>query len=248
VKTIPKISLLLGLCGPVAALAQSTAPQIPLGELSVNKNLLRIGASPTLTWSASYPQPVTEVVTVNPDDSLTTKKKVELTVRVLGVAFQSGSLQLPTKLSVRFNNGSWSTRFLGATGDVRPDVPVYTGVVNANTRVDFEFRGASDNKKNNAKTNRESDWNWGYAPVATTSESQKKIALTDGQATPDYAPAYNQKNIKSHLSSVLSADGQSVSIGPRDVIYLSELSSAAPNTTYFDMQDLVLLVTMKEVP
>ena len=247
-KTIHKFQILLGLFCPAVACAQAVAPQIPLGELSVNRNLLRLGASPTLTWAANYPNPVHEVITVNPDDSVVTKKRVTVTARVLGVAFQSGTLQLPAKLEMRLNNGSWTQRFLGAANNVNPNNPVYTGVVNANTKLDFRFRGASNKNKNNPQTTKESDWQWSYSPVATSTTSQSKMALVDGQAVPSYAPAYSQGDITSFLTSYITPDGSAVKVGPRDVIYLTELSSASPNTTYFDMQDMVLLVNFTEAP
>ena len=247
-KTIHKFQILFGLFAPALAMGQAMAPQIPLGELSVNRSLLRMGASPTLTWAANYPVPVLEVITVNPDDSIVTKKKVQVTVRVLGVAFQSGNLQLPGKLEMRLNNGSWTPRFLGAANNVNPNNPVYTGIVNANTKLDFRFRGASNKNKNNPQTTKESDWQWNYSPVATSTTSASKMALVDGQAVPSYAPAYSQGDITSFLTSYISPDGTAVKVGPRDVIYLTELSSASPNTTYFDMQDMVLLVNFTEVP
>ena len=246
-RTIYKLQILLGLLTPAVALAQAVSPQIPMGTLSVNRSLLRIGTSPTLTWTATYPLPVNDVVTVHPDHGITTKKKVEVTVRVLGVAFQSGSLQLPTQLSMRLNNGSWTTRFLGAAKDVQPTVPVYTGTVTANTKLDFRFVGANDKKKNNPQTTKSSDWYWDNPAISTSTSSQNKTVLTDGQTPPSYAPAYSQGTIKSFLTSSITPQG-TVSIGPRDLIYLTELSTASPGTTYFDMQDLVLLVNFKEVP
>lgn len=247
-KTIHKIQFLVGLFCPTMAMAQAMAPQIPLGSLSVNRNLLQVGASPTLTWNASFPQPVNDVITVNPDHSVVTKKRTQITVRLLGVAFQSGSLQLPAQLSMRLNDGSWSTRFLGAAKDVKPNIPVYSGIIEANSKLDFRFVGASDKRKNNPQTTKSEDWNWNYPAVATSTSSQNKIVLKDGEAAPSYAPAYSQGSIKSFLSSVMSPDGTTVRVGPRDVIYLTELSSAAPNTSFFDMQDMVLLVTFDEAP
>ena len=247
-KTIYKLQVLLGFCCPALAMSQAMAPQIPLGTLSVNRNLLQVGTSPTLSWHASFPQPVADMITVNTDHSVVTKKPAQVTVRLLGVAFQAGSLQLPAQLSMRLNDGSWSTRFLGAANDVKPNIPVYTGVVPANTKLDFRFVGASGKSKNNPETTKAQDWQWNYPAVATSTTSVNKAVLQDGQPAPSYAPAYSQGSIKSFLTSVMSADGTTVKVGPRDVIYLTELSTAEPNTTNFDMQDMVLLVTFDEVP
>ena len=247
-KTFHKFQILLGLCCPVLAMGQAAAPQIPLGTLSVNRNLLLLGTSPTLSWHANYPQPVVQVITVNPDHSIVTNQKVQMTVRVLGVDFKSGTLNLPARLEMRLNGGSWSQRYLGAARDVKPKTPVYTGVVNANTRVDFRFMGASDKSKSNPRTTTLADWQWNYPAVTTTTTSLNKSALRDGQATPAQAPAFSQGSIAGFLSTVITPGGQAAQIGPRDVLYLTELSTASPNTSSFDMQDMVLLVNFTEVP
>ena len=247
-KTIHKFQILLGLFCPAVACAQATAPQIPLGELSVNRNLLLLGTSPSLSWHANYPQPVIQVITVNPDHSVLTNQKVQMTVRVLGVDFRSGTLNLPGRLEMRLNNGSWSQRFLGSSRDVRPNNPVYSGVLNANTRVDFRFMGASDKGKSNPQTTKSADWLWNYPAVTTTTTGQNKIALRDGDVTPSYAPAFAQGSIAGFLSTVISTETQTARIGPRDVLYLTELSTASPNTSSFDMQDMVLLVNFTEAP
>jgi hypothetical protein len=245
-KTIQKFSCIAGIFLPSLALAQAVAPQIPVGTLAVNRNFLREGTSPTLTWAATYPQPATETVKIDDKDTATTTKEVKVTVRVAGVAFQSGSQLLTTKMDMKVGSGNWTQKFIGASTNVNPQNPVYEQVVPANTAIDFKFQGASGKKKSNASYTKVADWNW-YPEYATGTTSKNKIALFDGDPVPSYAPAYSQGNIKSFLKSYLSADGKTVDIGPRDVIYLTELATSDTKASYFDMQDLVIVVTYDDV-
>ena len=60
-------------------------------------------------------------------------------------------------------------------------------------------------------------------------------------------PAYNQDTAESFLSLYISDENQ-VTVGPRDVIYLIELYATNPRSRYFDMQDLVVVVSFKDIP
>ena len=60
------------------------------------------------------------------------------------------------------------------------------------------------------------------------------------------SPAYEQGNIGSFLSSYVS-EANTIQIGPRDMIYLFELASSDPTEWWFDMQDLVVIVTYDEI-
>jgi hypothetical protein len=244
---ITQLGLVLAMVG--TARGQAVAPSGPAGSLSVNHGLLRVGVSPTLNWQVTYPQSAEDVVDIDEEDnSITTRKKTIVKVRVVGVAFQSGSLLLPARVERRVNGGSWSQIFLGTGPTVKPNQVVFQTEAAAGTRLDFRFQGASDKAKNNPKADRYSDWRWNYPSVQTTDNSQKKIALLDGQRVPIYAPAYDQGGIESFLSPYLESNGVIVNIGPRDVIYLTELSTASPGNWAFDMQDCVLVVTFEDVP
>jgi len=231
---------------PAALFAQAVAPAVPTGTINVDTSIIRVGGIPSLDWEAIYPTPVLDVISINPDNSLTTKKPLTMEVRVLGVAFQSGSQLLPASVHLKVGSNRFQQIFLGGANNVNPNSIRYTATVPANTRVDFRFQAASGANKNNPKFDRASDWNWNYPVVDTTSTTNKLMAKPVGSPVPDYAPAYSQGNITSFLRNYLTPDGQTVKIGPRDVIYLTELSTAAPGHWAFDMQDAVILVTFKE--
>lgn len=240
---------LLMAAGTSLAQAQGAeAPSSPTGDLRVNRNIVRLGASPTLDWNVDYPAPADDVVEVEDDDTVVTKKKLKMSVRVAGVAFQSGSTHLPAKVDISVGGGNWQKIFLNTGSKVKPNEVLFDQVVDPGTAIDFRFEGASSPKKSKAKTYKENDWRWGYPTYSTGTTSAHKIALTDGQKAPDYAPAYNQNRIESFLASYLEpGDSSTIDIGPRDVIYLVELSNGKPNDWYFDMQDVVVVVNFEEV-
>lgn len=234
--------MLAAIGAPAFAMAQSVAPQIPIGTLEVNRGFLRTGTSPTLTWAATYPQPAEEAVIIDESHTATTTKKVKVNVRVAGSSLQSGNVSLPTKLDMKVGGGSWSQRFLGVASDVSL-TPVYSASLPANTSVDFRFQGASSQAKNNPQSEKAADWNWAHGAVSTGTSSVGIIALVDGDAV----PASILANTKSFLMSYLAADAKTIDIGPRDVIYLSELQSTDANSSNFDLQDLVIVVTFDDV-
>lgn len=234
---------------PAALFAQAVAPAVPTGNLSVDANLVRAGGIPYLSWEVTYPTPVLDVITINDDQSLTTKKPVTMEVRVLGVAFQSGKQLLPARIHTKVGNGKWTQRFIGGASQVNPNNPVLTTTVPANTRLDFRFQAASQKSTNgNPNFTKADHWSWNYPVVETTSvqANSKVIARPDGAPVPSYAPAYDQGTITSFLRNYITPDGEAVKIGPRDVIYLTELSTASPSHWAFDMQDAVILVTFKD--
>jgi hypothetical protein len=79
---------------------------------------------------------------------------------------------------------------------------------------------------------------------------EEVIGLKNGDEVPSYAPAYNQGRVEDFLTQFVrdtDNDGnQNVILGPRDMIYLFELASTNPGDWYFDMQDIVSVVTFDE--
>jgi CO dehydrogenase/acetyl-CoA synthase gamma subunit (corrinoid Fe-S protein) len=78
------------------------------------------------------------------------------------------------------------------------------------------------------------------------------IALKNGDIIPHFKPAYSQGGLNDFLSSYIkevpNSNGtyQAV-LGPRDVIYLFELYSTNPDSSYYDMQDIVVVVSFKDI-
>lgn len=203
---------------------------VPRGTLNVDSELIRVGAISQLAWNIEYPQPITEIVTIDPTGTIIPKKNVRMKVRVLGVAFQSGSTLLPLDAYWSKNNGQWQNFFYGTGPTVNPSSILIDQQVKINDRIDFGARGWLGNR-------------WGT--FSNTSVSSKYvIVLKNGDSAPSYAPAYNQNSVTGFLRPYIDSSGR-ISIGERDLIILWESSSEQPGSIYFDMQDLVVLATFE---
>jgi hypothetical protein len=217
--------LLAGLCTLSSAFSSDA---VPTGTLNVDRTLVRVGTRSQLDWQINYPS--SPPVGVN----LIPTTKVKMRVRTLGVAFQSGNTLLPFEGSWKTSATSWSVFFKGNAPSVIPTKVLVERTVEANETISFRARGGA----NAAGTS------W-YAYHQTNNNDPYAVVLKNGDRPPSYAPAYNQGNIKSFLSSYLDSSGR-IKIGAQDLIILWEGSTAAPGTTYFDMQDLVVLVSFEK--
>ncbi len=206
------------------------ANDIPTGTLAVDRSLVQVGTRSQLNWQIQYPVTITNLVDVTATGTIIPKHNLTMRVRTLGVAFQSGSTLLPLEGSWSKNNAPWTRFFYGTAPTVKPtNVLVETPVI-ANDRIDFGGRGWSG-----------SSW---YPFHHTQTSDRYVIVLKNGDSAPSYAPAYDQKSVDSFLAPFIDGSGR-IRIGSRDLIILWEASTAAPGTTYFDMQDLVVLVTFE---
>jgi hypothetical protein len=216
----------LGLSGQVFAQNEL----IPRGTLNVDRTLVRVNTRPQLNWTIQYPTVVTDLVTVTTTGTIIPKSTLQMKVRTLGVAFQSGTTLLPLEGLWAKNNGTLTRFFYGTGPQVDPTRILVTESVKLNDRIDFAGRGWSGKS---------------WFPLHTTrSADPYVVVLKNGDRAPDYAPAYNQSTVKGFLNSYIDGMGR-IKIGPRDLIILWEASTAAPGSTYFDMQDLVVLVTFE---
>lgn len=219
-------------CGILAAatLPAMSQTDVPRGTLNVDRDLVRVGTRSNLNWTIQYPATIADIVNVAPSGTIVPKKDLKMRVRVLGVAFQSGSTLLPLDAYWSINNGSWTGYFYGTGPQVNSSTVLIDRVVKSNDKIDFGARG----------------WGGGsWLPFNhTRATTQYVVVLGKGSQAPSYAPAYNQSSAKSFLRPYLDASGK-INIGERDLIILWEASTALPGTTYFDMQDLVILVSFE---
>ncbi len=89
----------------------------------------------------------------------------------------------------------------------------------------------------------ESTYNDKLIEVDGLSGSQQVVVLRNGDTVPAYIPYGNQAEIETFLADYIDIDGK-VTIGESEAIYLFELGSTNQSSSAFDMQDLVVLVTM----
>lgn len=205
-------------------------PFNPVGTLEVNPIAVQTGIKPNLDWEIEYPEIITNLITIDPDDSITTKKKLRMDVRVVGAAWSDGRRYYYVNSYIKVH-GSWSQLFYGTQTQINPSIVRYSEVLDPDTRVDFAGRG-------NLGGSSWSSWKM------TTSESYNVQALVNGDSIPDYVPAHDQGNIESFLTQFVDDTG-TIILGPYDVIYLYDFNSYG--SSGFDLQDLVIVVTFTEV-
>lgn len=221
------------------SLAQTTIPAAPVGSLSTNTTLVRVGSKPTLTWSITYPSVVKDYITITPPATVTTKQNLYVDVRVLGAgvtAAQSGSSAfsyVPTEAQVKYDNSSYGRIFYGKNTDVNPNTIVYSRQVESGKKLRFGGRYFYNNS-----------WGTNYTSENST---QNVRVLVNGDVPPSRLPSYNAPSLESFLRPYLDASGK-VKIGPMDVIVYMELTHSESQTSDpgYDYQDMVLLVTFRK--
>lgn len=242
-----KQRLLIILTGAISLLsasdsfAQSQEPLIPTGSLSAYPTFVQAGTHPTITWNVEIPASVSDVVTITPPGTITPKKTLTMKVRVLGASVKRvwtnsrGQVTkwewVPTEGLMRYNNGSYSRIFYNTQNNVNPNTVVKSQKVYANNSINFGGR-YNDN----------GSWTTMYT---STNSQHNVVALKDGDTPPTTTPLYQQPTIESFLLPYLDSDGN-IDLGPRDIIYLMELTHTNRNDDGFDLQDLALLVTFTE--
>lgn len=233
-RTIHVILAFLGITlAPLAA--QDEAPLIPVGSLSAFPTIVQTGTHPQLTWDITLPESIEEIIEITPPGTLTPKRDVFMDVRILGagVTYYSGGRLyfVPTETRISLNGGSYEEIFYGTNYDVDPNEIVYTAQVKEGETVNFGARYYHNN-------------NWG-SWYSSTNSSYNVVALKNGDIPPTTTPMNQAPTIESFIRPYLSDDGRIV-LGPRDVIYLFELTHTNQNDQGFDLQDMAVLVGFYE--
>ena len=234
--------LLLLACPAGDIQAQSTAdPAIPTGFLTAYPTQVQTGAYPELTWEIEIPETVTEVVTITPPGTVTPKRDLCMEVRIVGASVkrvwtQNGRVVdwewVNTECRMKYGGGNYSRIFYGKQDEVDPDEIVHAQIVTANNSINFGGRYVQSNGS-------WSTWR------SSTNSSQNVIALKDGDNPPDVDALYGQQTVEDFLRPYMDNQGN-IDIGPKDVIYLIELTHTNMNDGGFDLQDLVILVTFND--
>lgn len=229
-RAVGRLALTCGMMAATLGTGLSQQTNIPRGTLGVDRDQVRVGTRSNLNWNIEYPAAIVDIVDVNPTGTIKPKKNLKMRVRVIGVAFQSGSTLLPLDAYWSQNNGSWTNFFYGTGPSVNPSSVLIDRSVKKNDSIDFGARG------------------WGgssWLPFNhTRNTTQYVTVLGKGSSAPSFAPAYNQGSVTSFLRPYIDSRGK-INIGERDLIILWEASTAKPGSTFFDMQDLVVLVSFE---
>lgn len=232
----------LGLTLPITILGNSTTdPHIPSGSLTAFPTQVQTGTNPLLTWSIGYPENVGNVVTIDPPGTITPLRDLCMDVRVIGASVKRvwtnhhGQITdwewVNTECQMKYGGNSYQRIFYGKQTNVNPDLVVHSQVVTANTPINFGGRYVQSN----------GSWSTWYS---STNSSNNVIALKNGDNPPDVQALYGQSTVEDFLRPYIDSNGN-INIGPKDVIYLVELTHTNSSHGGFDLQDLVLLVTFK---
>lgn len=223
--------------------AQSTDPSVPTGTLSVNSSVVQAGTFPTLTWGVTYPSIATDLVTVTPPGTITPKKSLEMKVRVIGASVRLvllnnlgqvvDSERVPTEALLSYNGESYSRIWYGTQNNVNPNSIVTTREVYNGQPIRFGGRFLN--------------WDESWSTMFTSTSSGGNVrALVNGDIPPTTTPLHQQPTLESFLLPYLDTNGK-IRIGPKDVIFLFELTHTDTGDDGFDLMDLALLCTFTEI-
>ena len=216
--------------------SQEFSPPIPVGSLTATPTVVQTGTRPTLTWSVTVPEAVDDIVDIEGPGTLVPNRDVTMDVRVLGagVTVETNSKPywsfVPTECLINVNGEGYSRIFFGDNHSVNPDEVVYTKVVEEGEEINFGSRYYLNN--------------WGPW-FSTKNSTVNVVALKDGDTPPTTTPMQYAPTIESFIRPYLSEDG-TIRIGPRDILYLMELTHTNPDHSGFDLQDMAVLVTFYE--
>ena len=199
--------------------------KIPVGTLSVNKNLVEKDEKPLLTWNITHPiSALDEVISVDGNDNISVLKDVKVDVYMVGTGVTSdgGSKQYTTQSYIGFGNG-WEHVFTGKGDDVIPSVVHISKELSAGTKITFA-----------AKFN-----NYCY------NHDDEVILLREGDSAPGGLGDNGGASLESYLKAYVE-DGK-LSLGDLDVIYCAELTHTDKGSNGYDLQDSIVLLRFSEV-
>ena len=235
-------ALVIALSSIFTARSSAQDPAVPVGWLTASPGFVQAGTKPNLEWGITYPSVIKDIIKITPPGTCTPKVKVKMDVRVIGASVKVVWLNAwgtvtkwewaPAEAQVSINNSSYSRIFYDTHDDVKPAKVIYTKTVPANQPINFAGRYYFS-----------SDWSTLFK---STSASGNVVALVNGDTPPTTTPLYQQPTIESFIKPYLDGQGR-IKIGPRDVIYLMELTHTNKNDGGFDLQDLAVLVTFQPI-
>ncbi|MFU8894401.1 MAG: hypothetical protein ACNA8L_12325 [Luteolibacter sp.] len=254
-KTTPALAATLGaivaLITPVA-LGQSgteTAPGqikklpvIPAGWIDAYPTIVQTGTHPTLTWGINYPSQVADVAKLNGNATVVAVDEVSIECRVLGngvtAHWPDGRWEfVPAEGFVSFNGSAFEKVFDGTNASVNPNEIVWQRTeIQPNDTVKFGGR-----------------YKWGNTtgPLYSSDNGTQNVRVfTDGQLPPSYAGIHpGVPSVEDFIKPYVGSDGR-INIGPLDMIVLMELTHTDAQQQHegYDLQDLVMLVTVKPKP
>lgn len=210
-----------------------TYPSIPVGTLSAFPTIVQTGTHPQLTWDVAVPEDVTGVVDIQTPGTIIPRRDLIMDVRILGAGVTSynSSTQtltfVPTETQLDYNGSGYSRIFYGTNNDVEPNQIVHTMLVEEGSTINVGARYY---------------WQGNWGPwFSSTNSNYNVIALKNGDIPPTTTPLHEAPTIESFIRPYLHKDGR-IKIGPRDILFLMELTHTDRDHGGWDLQDMAILI------
>ena len=185
-------------------------------------------------------------------DETVLEEPARLQFTVLGAAISAGgSYDMPVTTRIRIDGtnyhpfGPWGNPITGNVNTGNSGTTFTwepTQVFPMNARI--KIRGRSWIKKEPWYSGNKK-WHWkSYMTVNSNSDSQQLETLADGYDVPNVGGYLGQYSVEEFLSDYIDAEADEMDLDENQSIYLYELGMTNPASSAFDMQDLVVLVTM----
>jgi len=151
---------------------------------------------------------------------------LQVKVRTLGAAVTQGAggAELPVQIDVRV--GNTSATFTGVGSSVDPQELLIDTHFSEGQEITWRARINAFN-----------------LPYYDESSNNVRI-LRNGDPAPDHSGAFGQGSVVEFLAPYLK-DGK-ISIGNRDLLYLSELGTTRTSSSAYDLQDAITLITFEK--
>jgi hypothetical protein len=215
----------------------SSDPIIPVGTLVAAPNVVLEGESAQLNWNIMYPLTISDVVTITPPGQLTLLDQYYVDVQIVGSTVTTCDYgktpttnAYPTDARISVSGGSYFQLFYGTSADVDSSKILYSKKLNKGTTLNFGGRYVLNGAWSNFYT--------------TKSSNMQVVALRNGDTPPTYLPLYQQATLANYLKPYLDSSGK-VKLGPMSVLIVMELGQTDRSQSCFDLQDQVLLVTLR---
>ncbi len=229
-------ALLAGLlaCFAIFGSTVSANNDVPRGSLTVDRDMVRVGAKSQLNWNITYPARAKDLVSKDKDGNCTTKTRVRMQVRVLAAAFGNDTrfCQVDGRIIV---NGANVQIFNGIQPNVNPSKIVYDQIVEKGRKI--SVTGYAYDTYTKPTT----------VYTCTTTKSDKSVvALFDGEALPAHqASMYPnmQLNALDYIANYMDSSNRA-KIGVNQVIFLGDFNPYGSEG--YDLNDYVIIVTLSE--
>ena len=185
-------------------------------------------------------------------DDTVLEEPARLKITVLGAAISAGgSYDMPVTVKIKINGttytpfGPWGN---AVTGNVNTgnSGTTYTWEPDTVFPMDshIKIRGRSWIKKKSWYSGTKKKHWQPYMTVDTNADTQQLETLRDGSGVPTVGGYLGQYSAEEFLADYIDTEADEMTLDDNQSIYLYELGSTNPASSAFDMQDLVVLVTM----